>query len=54
MRLADEPPGWKKLQAMAQSAKDTESLDLIVNKMNELLTLREKSVGRKAERKTRP
>jgi hypothetical protein len=45
MNLPDEPKGWRSLQAMAQEARDSHSLALIINEMNRLLSQHERAAG---------
>ena len=44
MTLPDEPAGWHRLHAMAQSAPDAQSLARIVAEMNRILEEHQKAV----------
>jgi hypothetical protein len=45
MSPADEPKGWRILQAMAQSENDPERLACIIDRMNRLLDAHERCSG---------
>lgn len=45
MRLSDEPRGWRRLQAMAQSEDNPERVAAIIDEMNRLLEAHERMTG---------
>jgi len=55
--LPDEPKGWRRLWEAAQREKDPKKLVELIDKMNQLLTEREKAAAaeeRPAKRRERP